>query len=232
MDDHCAPGVPTKVDSAPGMDRRSALRKAAVAGAVAWSAPMISSTVQAAGGNDICTPKCAGTPFVCFRYLESSSPGPCDTWEMFSMDLFSVANCGCGGSTAGGCLILPGSWSFDNGSTAAIETDGGFTVTGLPTNIVLTSTNTLEARMFCVDRKGDRVWTYSTYNLVLTKNDCTRSFGVIKTSVVNGGLGGFNCAPENGGCDSPTRVVDVCNNEQPDPTSRSAATRRSATSRL
>ena len=201
---------------------------------------MISSTVQAAGGNGICTPKCAGTPFVCFRYLESSSPGPCDTWEMFSMDLFSVANCGCGGSTDGGCLILPpGSWSFDNGSTAAIEADGGFTVTGLPTNIVLTSTNTLEARMFCVDRNGDRVWTYSTYNLVLTKNDCTRSFGVIKTSVVNGGLGGAACAPENGGCDSPTRVVNVCNNEQPDllvapPASKSAnpATRKSATSRL
>ena len=43
------------------MDRRSALKKAAAAGAIAWTAPMIlSSTAHAVNvGNGVCTPKCA-----------------------------------------------------------------------------------------------------------------------------------------------------------------------------
>jgi len=48
---------------APAIDRRKALQKAAVAGAVAWSAPLIlSETAHAQPG--VCTPKCrpAGTP--------------------------------------------------------------------------------------------------------------------------------------------------------------------------
>ena len=47
--------------SAPGgLDRRSLLRKAAVAGAVAWTAPMVVSSPAGAQAT-LCTPKCAST---------------------------------------------------------------------------------------------------------------------------------------------------------------------------
>jgi hypothetical protein len=48
------------------IDRRSALKKAAAAGAIAWTAPMIiSSTAHAdhLAGNGVCTPACAPLPF-------------------------------------------------------------------------------------------------------------------------------------------------------------------------
>jgi hypothetical protein len=66
------------------MDRRSALKKAAAAGAIAWTAPMIlSSTAHAdhdPAGNGVCTPSCAPgafTPTFSGRDGGTGQPG-CD----------------------------------------------------------------------------------------------------------------------------------------------------------
>jgi hypothetical protein len=56
--------TPTPAGTSTGLDRRSALKKAAVAGAVAWTAPTILSHTAHAAPGEGCTPKClpAGTP--------------------------------------------------------------------------------------------------------------------------------------------------------------------------
>jgi hypothetical protein len=54
----------TADEAAPNtIDRRSALKKAAAAGAIAWTAPMVLSSTVSAVGNGTCTPKCAPGSF-------------------------------------------------------------------------------------------------------------------------------------------------------------------------
>lgn len=55
-------------DTAPksGIDRRSALKKVAVGGAVAWSAPALLSSTASAVDEGYCTPKCYPSPDVSF----------------------------------------------------------------------------------------------------------------------------------------------------------------------
>jgi hypothetical protein len=90
------------------IDRRSALKKAAVGGAIAWTAPtVLSSKVSAVEFIDGCTAKCA--PQASGQsILITGSKGPCidgapagqqrRTFNITSVTVIGGATCGCGGT--------------------------------------------------------------------------------------------------------------------------------------
>lgn len=197
-------------DSTPDgvVDRRRMLKRAAAAGAVVWTAPLVTSSVASAA-NNICTAKCAGTPVTCFNYLRTSTT-PCSTWVMNSMTLFPNS-CPCGGSTIAGCLTWPSSITFSGGgysSTVAVSAAGAFTLNDLPTSVTVTAGALLTARMYCLDRNGDRVWTTCTYRLSLVREGCERSIaGFGKTCTYPSSN---TCGPNDGGCASTSPTVTSC----------------------
>lgn len=157
----------------------------------------------------MCTAKCAGTPVSCFNYLRSSSIG-CDTWTMNSMNLLPQS-CPCGGSTIAGCLTWPSTMTFTGGGTTytvTVTAAGGFTITGLADNTVVIANQPITARMYCLDRDGDRVWTTCTYFLRLSRSGCVRSIAGFGKSCTYPSSN--TCGPNDGGCVSTTPTVASC----------------------
>lgn len=100
-----------QIDSAEvttGMDRRSVLKKAALVGAVAWTAPVIiSNTVFAAA---VCTPKCAHNDVVLTAVAKDACSAPVievpagNKILLFSINLPVGATCPC--STTAPLVVL------------------------------------------------------------------------------------------------------------------------------
>ncbi len=205
-----------RTDDPQRLDRRTMLARAVAASAATWSAPiLLSSPAEAANG--ICTAKCAGTPLVCFNFLQTSSPGPCTTFVMNSMTLLRTGNCPCSsGPPLAGCLTWPSTMTFTGTGgpyTVSVSSVGAFTISGLPTGdvtVTASSTSLLTARMYCLDKNGDQVWTTCTYRLSLRKNSCSRSitgFGKVCTYPSSN-----TCGPSGGGCTSTSPTVSICSN--------------------
>jgi len=85
------------------MDRRDALRKAAVAGTIVWTAPVVLD--RSVGAQTACTPKC-GPPDAQQPQVTITLARACDdaaqerVWTLVEVELGSVINCPCGGTTA------------------------------------------------------------------------------------------------------------------------------------
>jgi hypothetical protein len=91
-----------RTEATPGIDRRSALRKVAIGGAVAWTAPaVISSRVSA---QEACTGKCApvGGVVVSAVVVISDCVGPSPGTQPVNGVITSITaeagSCGCGGT--------------------------------------------------------------------------------------------------------------------------------------
>lgn len=143
-----------------GIDRRSALKKVAVGGAVAWSVPtVLSSRVSAAG--DACTLKCA--PDIASQEIViEGAKGPCvggappgsqnREFDILSVDVGGSAACGCGGDAV--VTFTPETLTYTDPDTS----QGVRTVT--IGQITVTTT--------CLDRQDRPVTTVCTVDVVAT----------------------------------------------------------------
>lgn len=142
-----------------GIDRRSALKKAAVAGAVAWSAPtVLSSRVQAVDfvPGTTCTAKCSptgevgivGTAVGCGCGPGAPGGQPVTGRITGGPTVVSTLTCSCGG-TAKALLCTPSSGDC-------------FEVREKPGNINLPGDSVFPVSVYvsCVDRSGDTVWKF------------------------------------------------------------------------
>ena len=90
------------------IDRRSALRKAATAGVIAWTAPTVLSTTVTAGTVGACTPKCAPqfvarTALIVQQLCYDAKPT-----DIVQIDGKSIHDCPC--QAAGIYTIAPRGW--------------------------------------------------------------------------------------------------------------------------
>lgn len=171
------------------LDRRSVLKKAAVGGAVAWTAPMIaSSTASASSG--IATPKCAPfEPRACISFIDGTLPGTeainCGQFEMMSMAPLArplIDVCGCtggptcpnanGNSPVEGCLGVPAvvtltnSADFVQRSSTSVSAVGGFVVPNVYPGTWVS--NTFRVSTACWSRSCAKVWRWRDFVLVVT----------------------------------------------------------------
>lgn len=174
--------TPTPAGTSTGLDRRSALKKAAVAGAVAWTAPTIlSSTAHAAPGEG-CTPKClpAGTP-----QFSTTPIATCGGTYLVRFPLVltgGTVTCPCGGTPT---------------ATVVSATTLGALNTTIAGNVVVVSfvraargsfTTNIGVEATCVDRSGDAcesgvcTGTISYTIIGNPGNDCARN-NVVGTNV-------------------------------------------------
>lgn len=184
-----------------GMDRRDLIKKGVAAGAVAWTAPMVTpgTALATIGGGGVATAKCAGNTLVCFRWTRtSSSPNSCNTFRMIDMTLFRATDsCPCTPpfpqKNEPGCVDFVGkSFTFqhENGTlrtSTVLGTDGGFTVSDVFPG-TWTATTTFRAVTSCFDRDGDRVWydCYYTMRFAIASGTtaCNTTFPVTKTCTI------------------------------------------------
>lgn len=133
----------------PKVDRRQAVKRAAVAGAVVWSAPVVlSSRAQAMDGT--CTPKCfpvAGQATLP-RITGTCEPRPRRGTIVLSNVNPAPVSCPCGGDAVLGQLQVTSSAGAAavNGTTVTI-----FFLTGFPSTFEVTATQTAS----CNDRADD-----------------------------------------------------------------------------
>ncbi|MEI2704723.1 MAG: hypothetical protein V9E89_05515 [Ilumatobacteraceae bacterium] len=105
-------------ESGQHLDRRAALRKAAAAGAIVWSAPTVLTTPASA--QVACTPKCAplvGGQFTATVFtVTCQRNGPVNDLHPYTFRLGNIAStgsaCGCGGSVT---VALSGATTFTVG---------------------------------------------------------------------------------------------------------------------
>lgn len=135
-----------------GIDRRSLLTKAAAAGAVAWSVPLLMSEPAFAAGNGVCTAKCAPGTFtpilkgvdVCDEdYADiigfAGSPlqtffGSSNKMAILSVQAPGAVTCPCGGTSSTAIVSgLTSSSIFDKVGSQE-TTQAGLAVTCAPTN--------------------------------------------------------------------------------------------------
>lgn len=163
--------------SGPRFDRRQAVKRAAVAGAVAWSAPVVlSSRAQAMDGT--CTPKClpvAGPSTAPGISRDCLGNGSNRVVRIVLTGVNPVpVNCPCGGDAVLGQLQVTSSAGAAavNGTTVTI-----FILTGFPSTFEVTATQTAS----CNDRADDPC-----------ESTCTTVYRVSVGFSNNGNCNGFS----------------------------------------
>ena len=126
-------------------DRRSALKKAAVAGAVAWTAPVVLSS-GASAMDGTCTPKCLPAVGSSLTWAGTGCQGNSVLTLQYR---YSTPTCPCGGDAVLGALQLS--------STAGTATESGgiVTVTIASFSIPSEFTLTVVQAASCSDRADD-----------------------------------------------------------------------------
>jgi hypothetical protein len=160
-----------------GIDRRSALKKAAVAGAVAWTAPMVLSS-RVSAGDGFCTPKCDPdtAPTVlsgCAYCLDGNSKVP-----KLTLGVEGVGACGACGGTSVTRFSLNTPFAFQkNGSGnsdffGTLSGAGGnelivaqFNNSTLGNGLYTSTSGGLVTTSTCTDRNGDEVVLTCTYGI-------------------------------------------------------------------
>lgn len=139
-----------------GLDRRSALKKAAAAGAIAWTAPTILSNDAHAQTPGTCTPKClpigAGTGLA--RASATCSGQGVNRTITLLVDLSAVQTftCPCGGDAtviSTSCTSNVGTCSVGDGGSITVTAASRFFTGTLTVQISLTETAA------CADRSPD-----------------------------------------------------------------------------
>jgi hypothetical protein len=150
-----------------GVDRRAALKKVAIGGAVAWTAPtLLSSTASAQV--PFCTPKCEPTPAIFVNIVAALY---CNTngakWVQIRFGLNGVT-CPCGGS--GDPVLVLATVSGGN-ATVKPESTFGTIIIGGPGNGALGNGSydgSIRFQTSCVDRDGDTIVRFCTYTYSFT----------------------------------------------------------------
>lgn len=160
-----------------GIDRRAALKKAAVAGGIIWSAPLIASSVVDAQAIT-CTPKCAPTQAAGLNAsvgLYCTSSG--DKWAQLTLLPNSgtgVGTCPCSGaSTMKFCVEPPSFWDKGNSQNFAITvcSNGGVLVITKPNQGGAlgkgdyTTSAPAKVAVGCPDRTGHISWQVCSYDI-------------------------------------------------------------------
>ena len=172
------------VDASPssGMDRRSALKKVAVGGAIAWTAPTVLSSKASAAPGGFCTPKCfpgQSAPNVTgCTYCVEVRPGQFRQAAGLTFADGSGGFCPCGGtptvsfdvnnlvfqSLGGGGPTGPVFVGFDDGNGYLVVFGNG--VLGQGTYISIDGS--LDVTTSCTDRDGDVITTKCAYIVQFT----------------------------------------------------------------
>ena len=163
------------------LDRRSALKKAAIAGAIVWTVPTIVSSPALAAGT-VCTPKCAPTTFV---VSTPSVVGYCPSSGNKAAKVSLRVNAG-GGTcpcmfngatvTPASCLTIPKVWRKDGtGQSVIVGTatpEPDYTVafyvgkdSGSLGQGIWTNDDALTYWVTCKDKNGDLISTGCDYRL-------------------------------------------------------------------
>lgn len=153
-------------DEGRGLDRRSALKTAAAAGAAAWVAPTISARTVHAGAGNTCTPKCrpsgSGSGSATASATCSGQGSSRRLHITVDLSAFQRFTCPCGGTPTVGvtsCSSNVGTCTVGSGGSVTVTYDErGQTGT---LNFVITLTGTAS----CPDRSpddGDCIATCST----------------------------------------------------------------------
>lgn len=175
-----------ETESAPGgIDRRAALKKVAVGGAVAWTAPtLLSSKVSAQTPGGFCTPKCFPTqaaPAVtgCTYCIGIPDTNQFRQAAGLTFAEGSGAGCPCGGDPVvnieANNLIFRslGGGGRPTGPEYAAVISGGYLVVGagggvLSSGTYLSTGGSLDVTTTCVDRDGDLIQTTCAYLVEFT----------------------------------------------------------------
>ncbi|HQV57122.1 MAG TPA: hypothetical protein PKV27_03850 [Ilumatobacteraceae bacterium] len=162
--------------STAGLDRRALLRKAAVAGSIAWASPVIVSSGPAAAG--VFTTKCAPGTVTATNSFSRTDCLPDST--VISVTITFAGPCPCGGAQLW-CAQKNSPTPIVSTTTAALT----FTVT-----LAAFSTITISGKVAlgCKDRDGDTQ--YAVYNWSMTATDngapCNRTTNSITSVVLTG----------------------------------------------
>lgn len=168
-----------------GIDRRSALKKAAIGGAVAWTAPtLLSSKASAQTSGGFCTPKCYPTqaaPAVtgCTYCIGIPDTNQFRQAAGLTFAEGSGAGCPCGGDpqvtvVANGLVFRSVGGSGPTGPEFVGVIFGEYLVVGsasggvLSQGTYLSTSGTLDVTTSCVDRDGDTITTTCSYILEFT----------------------------------------------------------------
>jgi hypothetical protein len=143
-------------DTTTGIDRRSALKKAAAAGAIAWTAPTILSNTAHAQTPGTCTPKCLplGSGSGLATASATCTGNGIRRTITLNIDLSAVQTftCPCGGQptvTSRTCTSNVGSCNVGAGGTITVTGVGRFFTGTLLVQITLSETAS------CPDRSPD-----------------------------------------------------------------------------
>lgn len=124
------------------IDRRSALKKVAIGGAIAWSAPTLMSSRASASEVAFCTPKCFYTSSITIsgtvKWLGCDSNPPGQQGMFFEVNLgeaSATASCPCG--TQGGVVSVVSPSGSQQGYVPAPGNGGNFEVEGYQFPIVI-----------------------------------------------------------------------------------------------
>ena len=179
------------------IDRRSALRRAATVGAIAWTAPTIMSSTASAGSLGACTPKCvpqfgSGTALTVSQSCFDPDPG-----DIVQIVGTPVHSCPCGVGSGVFAIAARGrdsSLRVSNQTATEIFIDafpGDTLPPGTPYNGSIDYTAT------CFDRQQNAIETVSTFAVSFTTltDPCTDGF---ETTI----------AASEGTVSDPTCIVD------------------------
>lgn len=140
-----------------GFDRRALLRRAAIAGAVSWTAPVILSSSIASAG--VFTAKCApGSTSASASFVRTACSNPSTT---ITITIVFAGPCPCGGN---------GAWCTQKNSPAPTVAAATPTLV-FSVTIPISTTVTIRGKVAhgCTDRDGDTQ--YATYDWSMTAID-------------------------------------------------------------
>lgn len=156
--------VPDESPTDAGFDRRALLRRAAVAGAVSWTAPVILSSSIASAG--VFTAKCApGTTTSSATFVQNACGNASTT---ITITIVFAGPCPCGGASA---------WCAQKNSPSPTVASATSTLV-FSVTIPISTTVSISGKVAhgCTDRDGDRQ--YATYDWAMTARDSGQACGV------------------------------------------------------
>jgi len=148
---------PNAETHSPGFDRRSLLRRAAAAGAVGWTAPVLLTTEVALAG--VFSAKCApGNVTASASFVRTACAGASST---IVITINFAGPCPCGGAAV---------WCSQKNSPTPTVSSATSTLS-FPVTVPIFSTVTITGKVAlgCTDRDGDRQ--FAVYNWSMTASD-------------------------------------------------------------
>ena len=191
-----------------GIDRRSALKKAAVGGAIAWTVPTVLSSTASALTGTTCTPKCspvtaATIGLTAYVYCINGDPGQ-KALFIYASTPGGGFSCPCGGP-ADLFLAVSDTWDRHAGSCTGTVTGnvGAKTCFGSSVGAPFAGegiclqanagavgnsyfTGRILAQIFCTDRSGDQIFANCVYSACVQYNpgtsNCTGTVSSVGTA--------------------------------------------------